>query len=577
MVIAAAVIALLVGAGATAVVRMSADGERESTSAAVGGCAAQAKLRVAAAPELVPVLEAAAREVAPPVGACPVIAVDAQQPAQTIGARDQSAGYDAWVPPSSLWLRQAAAAKGGFAGAGTSLARTPVVVALPEGYARQLGWPGKQPAWTELAALTYSRQIRRFSMPDAERDTTGMLAALAVYAAIGRTTPDRGIAQLRALTFRSRLADAAADPQALLDRMADATDAAAALREIGLFAATEQQLWRYSRREHKVQLVAGYPRDGVVEADYPLALRPAAAGDGTRRELADKLAGWFASAAGAAALADHGFRGPARADAAQAEAARAQAAAAAPVGPGFLPRYAPPIALPDDPAAATAALRQWARYKRLAFQLLVLVDASGSMNEPARDRAGNVTTKAEMLRRAGVLAAQLIGEDTSVGLWMFATPQAQSPPYTEVVPFGPIEEQVGGASRRQLFGAAAQNYQAYPSAGTPLFEAVLRADAEMRRRYRPDAVTLIVVLTDGHDRDTAYAMPRADFLNRLSTGRDRNKPVPIHGIGYGGDADMATLTEVARRTGGQAVTSSDPADLASAMAKIFLAAHRVTG
>jgi hypothetical protein len=564
MIIATAVIALGVGVGAATVVRLSGDEDPPAAKAATGPCAARTKLRVAAAPELVPVLETAAAGIAPPDGGCPVIAVTAQQPAETVRQADQAGNYDAWVPSSSLWLRQAAAEKTGFAAKGTSLARSPVVVALPDGYAQRLGWPAKQPAWAEFAALTYSRQIPKFSMPDAQQDTVGMLSSLAVYAALGRVTPDPGIAQLRALTFRSRLADPAADTDTLLQRMAAETGPDAAIANVGLFPATEQALWQYSRRAHSVELVAAYPRDALAEADYPLALRPAAASDRTRRELAERLATWFLTPAGTTALANHGFRGPAGAD----------AAGVAPAGPGFVPRYPPPMALPEDPAAVRVAVTQWAQYKKLTFQLLVLVDASGSMNEAVRDRSGRTTTKADLLRQAGVIAAQLLGEDTSVGLWMFATPTAQSPPYTEVVPFGPIDEAVGGVPRRKLFSDAAQKYQAFPTAGTPLFEAVLRANAEMQKRYRPDAVTLIVVLTDGHDRDTGYAMPRDTFLQKLAAARDPASPVAIHGIGYGADADMATLSELAKRSGGQAAASTDPADLASAMARIFLAARR---
>jgi hypothetical protein len=37
---------------------------------------------------------------------------------------------------------------------------------------------------------------------------------------------------------------------------------------------------------------------------------------------------------------------------------------------------------------------------------------------------------------------------------------------------------------------------------------------------------------------------------------------------------MATLNDMAKLTGGSAVASNDPGDLASAVAKIFLAAHQ---
>jgi Mg-chelatase subunit ChlD len=140
---------------------------------------------------------------------------------------------------------------------------------------------------------------------------------------------------------------------------------------------------------------------------------------------------------------------------------------------------------------------------------------------------------------------------------------------------GPIDQPVNGKSRRALLQGATQ-LQPVPNAGTPLFEVILRANADMQARYRPEAPTLIVVLTDGKDEDSGYAMSREDFLGRLGAARDPAKKVPIHCIGYGADADMATLTEVAKATGGVAIPSADPADLASAIARLFLAARQAS-
>jgi Ca-activated chloride channel homolog len=561
------VVLLALGAGAVVLVRAkggpAARGDR---------CTGSTRLRVVAAPELVPVLRTAAAAVAPapPGGGCPVIAVTGRAVADAARDTGLADRDDAWIPSSSLWLDRV---DGRFAATEHVLARSPVVVAMPEPYAKKLGWPGKQPAWGELAALTYARQIPRFSMPDPQRDTAGLLAALAVYAAVGRTTPDPGIAQLKALTFRSRLADAEADPAALLKRLAAEPDPDRAVREIGLFPLTEQALWKYTRDEHRTELVATYPPDAPTEADYPLALSPAAAGDRTRRELAGRLADWFASPPGVQALADHGLRGP---------AGPAATGGAVPAGPGFAARYPAPVALPADPAVVRARVDQWAQYKRLVFQVLVLLDGSGSMSAPVRDRTGALTTKAELLRRSGTLAAQLFGEDTSLALWLFAAATPAGPPYTEVVPFGPIDEPVAGPGaagvpRRKLVLDAAAKYQAVPNAGTPLYESVLRASEVMQARFRPDAVTLVVVLTDGKEEKTEgtkYGMSRETFLSRLAAARDPAKPVPVHCIAYGADADLPTLNEIAKTTGGQAVASTDPADLASAMARIFLAARQ---
>jgi Ca-activated chloride channel family protein len=127
--------------------------------------------------------------------------------------------------------------------------------------------------------------------------------------------------------------------------------------------------------------------------------------------------------------------------------------------------------------------------------------------------------------------------------------------------------------RREAMRQVAQNYKVVPAAGTPLFETVLRGVGDMQQRFSKDAVNIVVVLTDGRDQDSRFSMPREEFLSRLGALRDPMKPVAVFAIGYGTDADMGVLSEMSQRTGGRAVASDDPGDLASAMAKIFLAAH----
>ena len=549
------VLAVAALAGTVAVVRYrNADGTPRRSAAAA--CAATATLHLTAAPDIAPLLSLAAATLTTP-GRCGPVAVTARQPADTLRTVD-SAPPDAWVPSSSVWLLLAAG-EGKYAASGTSLARSPLVVAAPRAYAHSLGWPAHQPGWTDLAARTYSGEIPHFSVPDPLHDTDGLLTVLGVRTAIAATTTDAGIAEMRMLTFRSRLADPAADPAALLSR---ATSAADPLHAVGLFPITEQALWSHLASAPSTDLVALYPGDGLMEADYPLALSPAAAADGRRTALANQLVAWLRSEAGVRALVAHGFRPSAEAS-----------STAVPSADGILPGYPAP-AQPPAAADITAAAVAWSQYHQLAFQVLLLVDGSGSMNDPVRGRDGTLTTKAELLRRSGVQAAQLFGSETSVGMWMFGTPTATSPPYVEVVPFGALSDLIAGTTHRDVLSKAAASYRPNPVAGTPLYESVLRGVAAMRPRVRPDALTLVVVLTDGRDEDSPYAMTKQAFLTKLAAARDPKAPVPVFCIGYGANADMGALTTISAQTGGQAVASNDPGDLASAIAKIFLAAHQ---
>jgi Ca-activated chloride channel homolog len=543
------VVLVLVLAGTGIAWRLrSPDGEPEQAGERSAWCPT-ATVRVAAAPEIAPVVRQAAGALNSGGTGCGPVAVVAEEPAVT-AARPAADRPDVWIPSSHAWLTIAGTNGAAYEPSGAPLARSPLVVATPKAVAGLVARDGRT-SWAAIVAAATSHRIPAVTMADPLRSTEGLLSVHAVQAAMARTTPDAGIAELRALTLRSRLVSATGDPAALLDKVAAEPDATTAVYDVGLLPMTEQRLWTAQRRTG--ELVATYPTDGLTEADYPFARAKGL--DGARRQLADELAGRLRSPQTGAALVAAGFRtGDAR-------------PAGTPAG------YPAPLPLPGDPDKLLGPALQWSQYRKLNFQVLLLVDASGSMNDRITDRTGQATTKAALLRRSGVNAAQLFGEDTSIGMWYFATPEPSSPAHAEAVPFGPITAAAGGKPRRELLAASIRGYQAYRRAGTPLFQTVLDGVAAMRAKAKPDTVTLVVVLTDGDDRESRFAMPRATFLSRLTAAENPAAPVPVFAVGYGPTADMDTLGRVAKATGGQAAAANDPADLASAMAKIFVAAH----
>jgi Ca-activated chloride channel family protein len=494
-------------------------------------------LRVVAAPEIAPVILDAAHTIGPPRGeGCPPVQVIAEEPSVTAAAAGRRP--DVWIPSSSAWLAIAATTGAAYTTDGEPLARTPIVLAAPTAIARLFA-EGDQTSWAKLAAGAVSQQISSVTMPDPLHSTVGLLSVFAVNAAMRRGTADEGIAQLRALTLRSRLRDADADPAALVRSVGAAWNASRVINDIGVFPITEQQLTTYQRAGHTVQLTGAYPADGLVEADYPFAV----AKNIEHRELANRLR----SAIGHAALSEAGFRTYASKNS---------------------------LAVPAAPDALLAAAKTWSGYRAMSSQVLLLIDASGSMNEGIKDASGRTTTtRAGLLRESGRTAAQVFSDDTSIGMWFFGAPTKASPPHTEAIPFGPITDEVAGRSRRAALSSTIDRYRAPKTSGTPLYQSVLDASAEMRTRVKPGTVTLIVVLTDGVDGESKYTMRDPDFLSRLKAQRDPARPVPVIAVGYGPDADMKALTAMAAATGGKAFAATNPADLAAAMAKAFLSAH----
>ncbi|GAA2501221.1 substrate-binding domain-containing protein [Winogradskya humida] len=492
-------------------------------------------LEVSAAPEIAPVVEEAARSLAgPDESACGPIHVTAEDPSAVAQAARRP---DVWIPSSSAWLKIAETRGTTYDARGETVACSPVVLAAPKAIAPMIVKDGHG-SWAALVDGVAKKRIPASSMPDPTHNTVGMLSVFAVHAAMKRTTPDSGIAQLRALTLRSRLKDPNADPAVLLTRTADMKDDARAASEIGFFPTTEQQLRAYAKADRGVELTGVVPADAVVEADYPFAV----ARSSTRKDLADQLH----AAIKPAAIKAAGFRTE------------------------KTPRA---MTLPEEPQELLGPSLNWSQYRTLPFQVLLLIDGSGSMNQKVTDKSGRTTTRAALLRESGTNANALFGEDTSIGMWFFSAPTPESPAHTEAVPLGPLAEEIGGVTRRQAMGAAIAGYKAENDAGTPLYRTVLDGVAAMRSQEKAGAVNLVIVLTDGRDEESSFEMTQQEFLTKLKQEQDPAKPVPIIAVGYGGDADMNALTTMADATGGKAISATDPADMASAIAQAFLAAH----
>ncbi|GIF11886.1 substrate-binding domain-containing protein [Actinoplanes teichomyceticus] len=491
------------------------------------------KLRVAAAPEIAPVIENAAGALRRPGQRCSEIAVRAVEPGAVLTTTPRP---DVWVPSSSAWLAIAGARGEQWTTSGAPLGWSPLVIAGPEAISTVFAPQGRT-SWTGLVQGAAQARLPAVRMSDPLITTTGLLGVFALHRATAAASTDAGIAKLQALTLRSRLENAAVEPAEIFRQLAAESDSTTASYEVGVFPTTEQQLTAYQQAGHRVRLAGSAPADGQVDADYPYAVR-----GGAPAELAERLR----AAITAEAVTGAGFRATATKGALR-----------------------PPAA----PERLLGPARQWSGYKSVAFQVLLLIDASGSMNERITDRAGRVVTKASLLRESGATAAQLFGEETSLGMWYFGTSRPGGPAHTEEVSFGPITASDAGRPRRDRLAAKIGSYRPVANAGTPLYQTVLDGVAEMRGRARPDAATVVVVLTDGSDGGTDVKMSQADFLARLSASADPARPVPVIAVGYGPDANMSALQGMAKATGGRAIAARNPADLASGIAQAFLAAH----
>ncbi|MCF2526757.1 substrate-binding domain-containing protein [Yinghuangia soli] len=520
---------------------------------------------MAASPEFAPVVANLVGKVNESRG-CVAVEVTGRSAAELLAALRSNAEQppDLWIADSSMRLQEAAAALGDrnpYPLTGTPLAFTPLVVAVPETVAAAQKWGEKPPDWLTLLNRIDDRTLPRFTVSNT-RTTEGLLGVVAVSAAMAAVNKDQNVAAMKTFAFRSNISDAETPAATLLAKSAGLGDGRQVLSEVGGFVVTEQALWAYDKEHPAVPYVPLYPSGTLVQADFPAVLSQAAAADKQTAERANEVLGLLRSPEGAKALSAAGFRGMDQQP-----------------PPSVLPsvKFAPPTPQtgpPGDLSLVVKMVQAWADYKPMPFRVLILVDGSGSMNEPVKGKDGK--TKADIMRESSVETAQLLGKTTDVGVRHFAVSPTQKGPWIERVPLGALEAPIGDSTRKEVVVKTLTGFQAQNGAGTPLYRAVLDGIADAQKQYSPGAFNQIFLLTDGKDEDTPFSMSKQAFLTELRKLQNPQKPLPVFAVGYGANADMATLQEIAKMTGGLAVPSVDPGDLVKAISQI-LVFNRPTG
>ena len=276
-------------------------------------------------------------------------------------------------------------------------------------------------------------------MADPQTNTVGLLSVYAVHQAMSRTTPDAGIAQLQALTLRSRLEDSTADPADKLARLAADTNTADAAYDAGVFPITAQQLAVYQHGKHLVSLTGAPPVDGLIDADYPFAIAK-----GADHQAADRQAAHGDHQVGGdpGRLQHRGHPGRAQLCRRRSRICSSRPAVDA----------VPHVELPD--AAAD---------RRLGLD-----EREDQRPGRAHHHEGRAAARSPARRRPNCSA-----RTPASGSGCSARPRASSPAHQEVVPLGPLSGALDGKTRRAALIGAMGSYKAADKAGTPLYQTVL--------------------------------------------------------------------------------------------------------
>lgn len=460
---------------------------------------------------------------------------------------------DLWVPDSSLWLEEAAAAA---AGDGTvlaslgSLVSSPVVIAGSPEVVAELGWSTTAATWQQ--ALTSGREL---AVADLATSAVGLQSFVALRATVA--DPQQLSAALLdaataadVLTADGTAADGTAgDATARAGGKADDSAvvlaaAASAGSQAPLVPATEQQVFAHNRDAPDTPLIAVSPADGSAPMDYPVVRLDAGPGPGSRADAVEGVVRLLEDAGRVAALTD-GFREPLQADAApQSDATPTDE------------RRVLAVPTSADVRQLFADLALLGRPSRV----LLVLDASASMR--AVTTAG--VSRAELTRDAARDAVQLLPDSASVGLWVFAVGLGQDAAgapvdHAEVVPLAPLGDPVG---QRELLDAGAGTLpERLAPGGTGLYDTTLAAVRTMREGHDPSSSSTVLLVTDGREEDPT-GPPLETVLATLTAEADPARPVRLVTVGLGTGVDAAALAGLAGAAGGDAYLAEEPSELA---------------
>lgn len=492
---------------------------------------------------------------------------------------------EVWSPASSAWAaivnqRLEDGGEAPIANSFEPFMLTPLVIAMPEPMADALGYPDKQIGFADILALaTDPDGWGKFGHPEwgpfrlgktnPNFSTSGLSALIAqYYAAVGKTEglSAEDLARPDVITFAEGVESAVVHygdiTPTFLNNLYRNDARGASLTYISAIAVEEVSVISYNKgnpdgaldpgeepRPPRVPLVAIYPKEGTLFSDNPVIVLDADWVTDSQREGAQRFSAFIQTPENQERVLEFGFR-----------PGNPSVAIGAPINAANHVDPAQPKTTLEVPAPEVMleVLDRWSE-QRKAAKVMLLVDVSGSMGDPAGDTG---ETKLDLAKRAAIDALDQFKDEDDVALRIFSTDIAGSEPtdYVDLVPFGPI-----GRQREEI---ASRIRSLVPTQGTPLYTAARDSYRLMQEEYDPERINAIVLLSDGRNED-----PRNEDLQALldelgaSNEGQSSRPVRIFPIAYGGDADLGALKQLAEATNAAAYDASDPASIT----KVFTA------
>jgi hypothetical protein len=397
----------------------------------------------------------------------------------------------------------------------------------------------------------------RVDLPDPTQSAAGLATLMQVGRLLGQSTAAR--VRFTRFIYSSQVTTYFDDPTSL---GYFAALAAPPLSSDPVTVTTEQAVLAYDRSHPKAPLAATYPsgrttKFGSPELDYPYVLTTA---DSVRIDAAEMFGQVLKEPYAQAVIRFHGFR--------SGKNVPDKFPASAGLDSQLLQ-----VADPPSASEAPAALAVWNKLA-LSSRDLTIVDISSAMAQPASPSDPTGPTYEDELNKTAALGLALFPDTANIGLWEFANNLPHGLPYKQLVPVGPLPENLGLISRRaQLMRI---NGTLSPTGGpqVALYGTILAAYKYMQKSYKPRFFNTVIVLASGLD-NAPGDLTAHELVHRLRMLNNSSNKVAVIIISFSPSADFPTLKKIALATGGQAYRITDP----SRVAQVFYQAlaHRLCG
>ena len=490
-----------------------------------------------------------------------------------------------WSPASSAWgailnqrladtNRPAMAAVGPDGSLGRPFMLTPLVIAMPRPMAQALGWPDTPIGYGDILKLAQDPAgwgskghpewgPFRLGKTNPNFSTSALSATIAQYYAATNKTADltaEDLARPEVDAFSRGVESSVVHygdiTLTFLNNLYRNDARGAGLTYASAVAVEEKSVIDYNSgnpdgitdpgerpRPPRVPLVAIYPKEGTLFSDNPFIVLDAPWVSERQKAGARAFEAFVQRPANQEQVLRFGFRPGNPAVAIGAPIDRAN---------GVDPDQPQNVLGVPSPPVLVRVLDAWAR-QRKAAKVMLVVDVSGSMGEPANDQGD---TKLDLAKRAAIDSLRQFKDEDAVALRIFSTEISRTPPteYVDLVPFGPA-----GAQREAI---ASRIDALVPTQGTPLYTVARDSYTQMRDSYDAQRINAVVLLTDGRNEDPNNN-DLDGLLATLRSGNEgqSNKPVRIFPIAYGGNADLSVLRRMAEATNAAAYDASDPATI----------------